>query len=248
VYLDWNVYYLELEVTFGKLDSFVSIDDFGSIEASFTKTDVETLRDTFTNSEGESVMSLEIRAGVVGSAISGPSALLALESVSFAITFVSTAKVETCASANLAKDSVTAYDNEQRDNVLEYQIYTQSEVEANGGAQRELKVKALKIQNNKEADCALHQYAQFYNPYTLMWEDLRDNDYVTMHMEDHYFSLAISQKLYIDTLGWMFAFDEDLLLEELPAFVYINVRFITYNPANDQQWFEDKIEIMITPT
>jgi hypothetical protein len=213
------------------------------------QSEVEILRETFTNAEtGESAMSLEVRAGVIGSITTGPSSLAALPSVSFAITFISTEKVETCATANLAMDSVTAYDNEQRENTLDYQILTQSEVEANNGEQYELKVKALKIQNNKEAECALSQVAQFYNPITEMWEDLRDNDYITMHKEDHYFSVAISQKLYIDTIGWMFATEEDLEYNDLPEFVYMSVRFITVNPANDQQWFEDKIELKIMPT
>jgi hypothetical protein len=89
-----------------------------------------------------------------------------------------------------------------------------------------LDVEAYRIYNSLEADCPLHQYAQWYNQYTELWEDLRDNDFVTMHMDEHYFTISISQKLYLDELEYLFGAGDGKTIT-------INVRFVTFNPAND---------------
>jgi hypothetical protein len=85
------------------------LDEDGNLSAGFIASDVEMLRETFTNSEtGESYMSLKISAGVTGSEVAGYAALDLLPSVELKITFVSNDAVETCASAVLEMDSVTA--------------------------------------------------------------------------------------------------------------------------------------------
>jgi hypothetical protein len=64
-------------------------------------------------------------AGIVGSEISGPTNLANLESSDFKIKIVSEEAANTCAAAELEKDVMTVHEPEQRDSVVDYNIYTQ---------------------------------------------------------------------------------------------------------------------------
>jgi hypothetical protein len=76
-------------------------------------------------------------AGIVGSGLVGPANITELESKDFKIKFVSNEIVATCASAILEKDSIANFDGEQRGSFVEYNIYTQSEVQ-NANGEREV--------------------------------------------------------------------------------------------------------------
>jgi hypothetical protein len=141
-------------------------------------------------------------AGIVGSEIVGPANITALESKEFKIKFVSNELVATCASATLEKDSITNFDGEQRGSIVDYNIYTQTEVEAESGAQRAVKIKALKVHNSMATQgCVLETFVEWSNPMNnYQWEALRANDYLTLHMAQNelYVTIQMSQKQYME--------------------------------------------------
>jgi hypothetical protein len=189
-------------------------------------------------------------AGLVGSEIRGPNDLSNLHSKDFKINFVENTQAQSCANAVLEKDSITAFDNEQRRSLVEYQLATRTEVTANNGEQNEIKVKALKIQNNMASSCEIETIVEWFDPMQGEWEDIRSSEYsfLTKHMAQNelYVSFKLSQEEYMNIVSQKFS--QRMNTRDVPAETIVMIRFVHFNPASNKEPIIDTVELKIKGT
>lgn len=187
-------------------------------------------------------MKIQVRAQVAGSNA-------AVATGEFKFHLVSDTQVETCAETKLEMTAELAYDQTlTRPSELVYWIAMIDE-----STPDPLEIAAYYVFSNKDKElCPTVTIAQYYDPWELMWKDVRDDEYNTLYMEDQddlYFEFGSTQQQYLEDLAWKFAdYNDPMTATGMPKNVTIQGRFLTWAVNDYSTLLEDKFEVVVVGT